>query len=178
MGFPRQECWSGLPFPPPGDLPPGMESEYLMSPASAGGFFTTSATWEISAYKQAKWSPNCNKEAIWWGVEVGGGKQRDWYYLKMCIWSVPISLGQAEDVAGPGSSSGQGIGTNRGASKHGNRVKIMGSSCSPPGKRVMSYWKRGRAHFSSTYTKIATIERKLAWPLCKDDVKVQEAFHI
>ena len=21
MGFPRQECWSGLPFPPPGDLP-------------------------------------------------------------------------------------------------------------------------------------------------------------
>ena len=27
MGFPRQEYWSGLPFPPPGDLPiPGIES--------------------------------------------------------------------------------------------------------------------------------------------------------
>ena len=26
MGFPRQEYWSGLPFPPPGDLPdPGIE---------------------------------------------------------------------------------------------------------------------------------------------------------
>ena len=26
MGFSRQECWSGLPFPPPGDLPhPGIE---------------------------------------------------------------------------------------------------------------------------------------------------------
>ena len=26
MGFSRQECWSGLPFPPPGDLPdPGRE---------------------------------------------------------------------------------------------------------------------------------------------------------
>ena len=26
MGFPRQEYWSGVPFPPPGDLPnPGME---------------------------------------------------------------------------------------------------------------------------------------------------------
>ena len=26
MGFPRQEHWSGLPCPPPGDLPdPGME---------------------------------------------------------------------------------------------------------------------------------------------------------
>ena len=23
MGFPRQEYWSGLPSPPPGDLPPG-----------------------------------------------------------------------------------------------------------------------------------------------------------
>ena len=27
MGFSRQECWSGLPFPSPGDLPnPGIES--------------------------------------------------------------------------------------------------------------------------------------------------------
>ena len=31
----------------PGDLPdPGMEPESLMSPALAGGFFTTSTTWE------------------------------------------------------------------------------------------------------------------------------------
>ena len=42
MGFPRQEYWSGLPFPSPGDLPdPGME---LASPALAGGFFTTEPT--------------------------------------------------------------------------------------------------------------------------------------
>ena len=40
MGFPRQEYWSGLPFPPPGDLPdPGIEPKTLMSPALAGGFF-------------------------------------------------------------------------------------------------------------------------------------------
>ena len=39
MGFPRQEYWSGLPFPSPGDLPePGIES---VSPALAGRFFTT-----------------------------------------------------------------------------------------------------------------------------------------
>ena len=39
MGFPRQEYWSGLPFPSSGDLPnPGIE---LLSPALAGGFFTT-----------------------------------------------------------------------------------------------------------------------------------------
>ena len=42
MGFSRQEYWSGLPFPPPRDLPkPGLEPASLMSPASAGGFFTT-----------------------------------------------------------------------------------------------------------------------------------------
>ncbi|ELR53618.1 hypothetical protein M91_05555, partial [Bos mutus] len=46
MGFPRQEYWSGgLPFPSPGDLTdPGIEPTSLLSPALAGGFFTTSAT--------------------------------------------------------------------------------------------------------------------------------------
>ena len=39
--------WTGLPCPPPGDLPdPGIEPTSLMSPALAGGFFTTSAAWE------------------------------------------------------------------------------------------------------------------------------------
>ena len=39
MGFSRQEYYSGLPFPSPGDLPhPGIE---LTSPSLAGGFFTT-----------------------------------------------------------------------------------------------------------------------------------------
>ena len=39
VGFPRQEYWSGLPFPSPGDLPdPGIKP---MSPALAGGCFTT-----------------------------------------------------------------------------------------------------------------------------------------
>ena len=44
MGFPRQEYWNGLPFPPPEDLPdPGMEPTSPASPASAGGFSTTEA---------------------------------------------------------------------------------------------------------------------------------------
>ena len=47
VGFSRQECCTVLPFPPPGDLPdPGIELESLRSPALAGGFFTTSTTWE------------------------------------------------------------------------------------------------------------------------------------
>ena len=45
MGFPRQEYWSGLPCPPPRDLPnPGIEPMSFMSPALAGWFFTTGAT--------------------------------------------------------------------------------------------------------------------------------------
>ena len=46
MGFSRQGCWSGLPFPFPGHLPnPGIEPASLASPALAGRFFTTSTTW-------------------------------------------------------------------------------------------------------------------------------------
>ena len=40
MGFSRQEHWSGLPCPPPGDLPnPGIKPTTLTSPTLAGGFF-------------------------------------------------------------------------------------------------------------------------------------------
>ena len=42
MEFSRQEYWSGLPFPPSGDLPhPGLELETPVSPAIVGRFFTT-----------------------------------------------------------------------------------------------------------------------------------------
>ena len=47
MGFSRQEYWTGLLFPSPGDLPdPGMGLVSLISPALASAFFTTSATLE------------------------------------------------------------------------------------------------------------------------------------
>ena len=32
--------------------------------------------------------------------------------------------------------------------------------------------------FGGTYTKIGTIQRRLAWPLRKDDTQIREAFHI
>ena len=45
--FPRQEYWSSLPFPTPGNLPdPGIEPKSPESPALSGGFLTASATWE------------------------------------------------------------------------------------------------------------------------------------
>ena len=62
MGFSRQEYQSGLLCPPSRDLPnPGMEPTSLMSPALAGRFFTTAATWEApkqssAHYKVSMWS--------------------------------------------------------------------------------------------------------------------------
>ena len=50
-GFPRQEYWSELPFPPPRDLTdPGIEPLSPTSPVLAGRFFTTNATWEALLY--------------------------------------------------------------------------------------------------------------------------------
>ena len=47
MGFSRQKYCSRLLFPPPGDFPsPGIEPTSPESLALAGGFFTTSDTWE------------------------------------------------------------------------------------------------------------------------------------
>ena len=61
MRFSMQEHWRGLLCPPPGDLPyPGVHPASLTSPALAGGFFTTSATWEapecsLAGTKLDKW---------------------------------------------------------------------------------------------------------------------------
>jgi len=54
MEFSRQEYWSGLPFPPPGELPdPGTEPPSLMCPALVGGFFT-SFSWEAPKWQRFK----------------------------------------------------------------------------------------------------------------------------
>ena len=52
----RQEHWSGLPFPTPGDLPdPGIKLVSSASPALAGRFFTTSVIWEaLGCLRQEK----------------------------------------------------------------------------------------------------------------------------
>ena len=58
MGFSRQEYWSRVPFPSSGDLPdPRIELALLTSPAVAGRFFTTSATWVLVLIStvQRKW---------------------------------------------------------------------------------------------------------------------------
>ena len=48
IGFSRQEYWSELSFPSPGDLPdPGIQSASLMFPTVADKSFTAGATWEV-----------------------------------------------------------------------------------------------------------------------------------
>ena len=70
-GFSRQEYWSGLPLPPPGDLPNlKIEPASLMSPALAGGFFTTSA---IIIYYVAKNQKLSQHTLLVTGLKKGGG---------------------------------------------------------------------------------------------------------
>ena len=71
MGFSRQEYWSGLPFPPAGDLPaPGTQLLSPVPPALAGEFFNTSAPWDVqimlftSAQLQILLFPKMIKEYI------------------------------------------------------------------------------------------------------------------
>ena len=79
VGFYRQEYWSGLPCPPPGDLPePGIEPVSLTSPALAGGFFTTSASLEGLRGASRAYNAGNHKtglvglmeEQVWMGVST------------------------------------------------------------------------------------------------------------
>ena len=65
MGLSRQEYWSRLPFPPPGNLPyPEMEPVSLTSPALAGGFFTATTAWEAPMRSLQRQTSLRIKEAI------------------------------------------------------------------------------------------------------------------
>ena len=58
-GFSRQEYWSGLPCPPPGDHPcPGIKPVSPASPALAGRFFTTSTTWRAQTRRDRTMIPS------------------------------------------------------------------------------------------------------------------------
>ena len=97
-GTSRQEYWSGLPRPPPGDLPdPGMEPTSLRSPASAGSFLSTSTTWEApycAGLETAK------KGAL--GPAAGKFSEDSWHQDVKDV----VTLGDGSD--GPGVALGSG----------------------------------------------------------------------
>ena len=80
MEFSRQEHWSGLPCPPPGDLPnPGIEPVCLMSLALAGEFFTTEPPAKPTAYCdpfRSKWidSVHLNQQKMYPNKEFENDK--------------------------------------------------------------------------------------------------------
>ena len=72
LGFSRQEYWSELSDPPLGNLPdPGIEPACPISPALAGGFFTTSATWLATHCLSTNPVP----------IDLGIGFMLGWWYL-------------------------------------------------------------------------------------------------
>ena len=90
MGFSRQKYWSGLPFPPPRDLPdPGVKP---MSLVLAGGFFTTSATWEAHLMSLAV--AICDtREAL--GTQCSAPNIRDWIGIGLPL-SAPYPANSAK----------------------------------------------------------------------------------
>ena len=54
MGFSKQENWSGLPYPPSGDLPKQIKPLSLTSPALADGCFTVSTVWKAQSRDNLK----------------------------------------------------------------------------------------------------------------------------
>ena len=99
MGFSRQESWSVLPCPPPGDLPdPGLKPAPLRSPALASGFFTTSTTWEVHLSKTGN-GKNNNKEMVrdfLGGPVVKTSLSNAWVWVQSLVGKLrsPMPLGQ------------------------------------------------------------------------------------
>ena len=97
MGFSRQEYRSGLPSPPPGDLPnPGMETASLISSALADRFFTTSATWEAHVYI-SYWSvslTDTRRCTHTQGITRQCPMHYDWGSIIHGTWQCKLSLSQ------------------------------------------------------------------------------------
>ena len=96
MGLSRQEDWSGLPCPPPGDLPnPGIKPAPLTSPALAGVFCTTRSTWEAHVHlRQRKSFSRVQLFATPWTVPIHGILQ-----ARILEWvAVPFSRGSSQST--------------------------------------------------------------------------------
>ena len=91
-GFPRQEYWSGVTLPSPGDLPdPGIKPMSFMSPELASGFFTTSANWEVFWFPQFSSVQSLSRVQLFvtpWAVacqaplSMGFSRQEHWSGLR------------------------------------------------------------------------------------------------
>ena len=96
MGFSRQEYWSRRLCPSSRDLPkPGNKSESLKSSALAGGFFTTSTTWDLPNYHysiaicQHPYSQSYGfSSSHVWMCELD--HKESWASKKWCFWTLAL----------------------------------------------------------------------------------------
>ena len=110
-----------MPSPPPGDLPnPGIEHASLISPALAGGFFPTSATWQLplSPPSPPKTTPSLSANTSERDNPRGGGDNQPNFprcsnhgsFSPRCSVETPWSVGKGMNPtfgdSGPYRSSG------------------------------------------------------------------------
>ena len=96
MRFSRQENWSGLPSPPPGDVPnPGIKPMSLTSPALAGRFFTSSTAWEAPVEYYLATKRNKDRSFVEMGVDLEfviqseiGQKEKNKYCMLMHVCGI------------------------------------------------------------------------------------------
>ena len=99
-GFPRQEDWSGLPFPSAGDLPdPGVEPTSLMSSALAGGCSAGDPSL-IPGLGRPPWRRERLPSPVFWSGEFHGlhsprgRKESDTsLFTARTTWEAPIGIG-------------------------------------------------------------------------------------
>ena len=95
IGFSRQEYWSELPCPPPGDFPdPGIEPASLTSPVLAGRFFTTSSTKNMYRFDFVRCCEiGLQNDYICWHSHQQHRRQRGLWTQKVWVKSwVPLKL--------------------------------------------------------------------------------------
>ena len=76
MGFPRQESWGGLPFPPPGESSnPEIEP---VSPALTGGFFTIEPPGKL--YSKGMFPFTQTSTSVKWSWKIGWQERWHWWF--------------------------------------------------------------------------------------------------
>ena len=89
-GFSRQEHWSGLPFPPPGDLPdPGIKTSFLVSAALAGAFFTPVPPGKALAAQMVRNLPAVQETWVWSLGQEDPLKEERAIHSSILAWRIP-----------------------------------------------------------------------------------------
>ena len=100
MEFSRQEYWSRLPCPFPGDLPdPGIKPVSLKSPALAREFFTTSTTWEAPVWNSPGKNPGVSCHSLLQGIFPTQGLKLGLLHFKHILYCLSHQGSQTQHLS-------------------------------------------------------------------------------